>query len=114
MTQLLSLTLTIVGFFSERHGGCSTKWTDPALNRRMKHAAEPLLNSREAAKLAQIPEPTLRLLLRRKELPGYKVGRLWRLDKNELKKWIQTRKRITTQRAQSSEITCLKRFVAIR
>ena len=65
---------------------------------------EPLLNPRQAAKLAQVSEPKLRLMLQRKELLGYKVGKQWRIRKSQLIKWIQARKPTSRQRIRSSHV----------
>jgi excisionase family DNA binding protein len=59
---------------------------------------EPLLNPRQAAKLAHVSEPKLRLMLQHKELLGYKVGKQWRIRKSQLIRWIQTRKLTSRQR----------------
>jgi excisionase family DNA binding protein len=60
---------------------------------------EPLLNPRQAAKLAHVSEPKLRLMLQHKELHGYKIGKQWRIRKSQLIKWIQTRKPTGRQRS---------------
>jgi excisionase family DNA binding protein len=57
----------------------------------MRPDAEPLLSPRQASRLAHLSEQKLRLMLQRKELLGYKVGKQWRISKGELIRWIQRR-----------------------
>ena len=37
----------------------------------------------------KMPKSTLYKLVQQKELPGHKVGRSWRFDREEIDKWIK-------------------------
>jgi excisionase family DNA binding protein len=47
-----------------------------------------LLTLTETAELMQVSKLTLHRMLRRNELPAFKVGRQWRVRESELTKWI--------------------------
>lgn len=47
-----------------------------------------LLTLLETAELMQVSKPTLHRMLRRNELPAFKIGRQWRVRESELTKWI--------------------------
>jgi excisionase family DNA binding protein len=38
----------------------------------------------------KMPKSTLYRLVQQKELPGHKVGRSWRFDREEIDKWIKS------------------------
>lgn len=46
-----------------------------------------VLTPPEIAEHLRLPESTVREMLRDGILPGYKVGRAWRIDGAELQKW---------------------------
>lgn len=47
-----------------------------------------LLTLTETAELMQVSKLTLHRMLRRNELPAFKIGRQWRVRESELTKWI--------------------------
>jgi excisionase family DNA binding protein len=49
---------------------------------------EPLLNVREVATLFGVIHATLLRMARSGQLPGVKIGKLWRFRVRELKSWI--------------------------
>jgi excisionase family DNA binding protein len=51
-----------------------------------------LLTPEETAARLGIPSRSVRELLRTKQLPGYKVGRLWRVGEADLRAWVERRK----------------------
>lgn len=50
---------------------------------------EPLLDSREAAKLLGIHPKTLERMARRGEVPAVRVGKFWRFRVSLLDRWIK-------------------------
>jgi excisionase family DNA binding protein len=48
-----------------------------------------LLTLTEAAELMHVSKLTLHRMIRRNELPGFKVGKQWRINELELSKWIK-------------------------
>lgn len=50
---------------------------------------QPLLTSKEAAKLLQIHEKTLQKLAREGKIPAIQIGTLWRFDLVALEQWVQ-------------------------
>lgn len=56
----------------------ATTTTDP------ERALEPLLSVSEAARLLRVSEQTVRRLMRRGQLPGFRVGAQWRIDRDGL------------------------------
>ncbi len=51
--------------------------------------AEPLLDSNEAAKFLGIHPRTLQRMVRRGQISGVQVGKLWRFLPSTLAEWIQ-------------------------
>jgi excisionase family DNA binding protein len=49
---------------------------------------EPLLNSREVAKLLGVHPATLQRMARAGQLPCVKVGKLWRFSVSQLDAWV--------------------------
>jgi excisionase family DNA binding protein len=49
---------------------------------------EPLLDVREVAKLFGVNHAMLLRMVRRGQLPGVKIGKLWRFRVSELNSWI--------------------------
>lgn len=78
------------------------------VERPMSHDPEPLLTSRQAAKLARVSTQALRAVLQRKELLAYKVGSQWRINKRQLTQWLQRQNRAGTQREQTSNVVIRK------
>ncbi len=58
----------------------------------MENDLEPLrfLTLQEAAELLQVSKRTLHRIAQRNELPAFKVGRQWCIQKSELIKFIQS------------------------
>jgi excisionase family DNA binding protein len=52
---------------------------------------EPLLDSTEAAALLKINPFTLQRMARTGEVPGIKVGKLWRYRKSDLDEWLASK-----------------------
>jgi len=50
--------------------------------------AHPFLTPKEVSNLLQVSVYTVRRWIKEGELPAYKVGRLWRIDKVDLNKWL--------------------------
>ena len=50
-----------------------------------------LLTLPEAAELLHVSTRTLQRMIRRNELPAFKVGGQWRMRESQLTKWIQSR-----------------------
>ena len=50
-----------------------------------------LLTLPEAASLLQISTRTLQRMIRRNELPAFKVGGQWRVRESQLTRWIENR-----------------------
>jgi putative molybdopterin biosynthesis protein len=48
----------------------------------------PFLTPEEVSDLLQVSVYTVRRWIKQGELPAYKVGRLWRIDKADLKDWL--------------------------
>jgi excisionase family DNA binding protein len=51
------------------------------------------LTIRQVADYLQVAERTIYKLAWAGELPGFKVGNMWRFKKEDIDKWIETRKR---------------------
>ena len=45
----------------------------------------------QAAAMLQVSKRTLHRLIRRREIPGLKVGAQWRIPENGFLKWVETR-----------------------
>ena len=48
-----------------------------------------LLTLKETADVLQLSGRTVHRLIKRKELPGFKVGGQWRVNESHLTKWMQ-------------------------
>jgi PTS system nitrogen regulatory IIA component len=48
----------------------------------------PFLTPKEVSDLLQVSVYTVRRWIKEGELPAYKVGRLWRIDKVDLNEWL--------------------------
>lgn len=46
------------------------------------------LNLKEAAEELGISEPTMRELIRQKDFPAMKIGKLWKVSRRGLEAWI--------------------------
>lgn len=57
----------------------------------MKEAYPPIMTTEEAAEYLQLHPLTVRRLAREGEIPALKVGRLWRVKKALLDRWITER-----------------------
>ncbi|RLG85644.1 MAG: excisionase [Thermoprotei archaeon] len=58
---------------------------------------EKLLSLREAASILGVSWQTVRFKIKRGELPGIKVGRLWRIDPEDLQKYKERRKFVSAE-----------------
>mgnify|MGYP006282149427 CR=1 FL=1 len=50
--------------------------------------AQPFLTPKEVSDLLQVSVYTIRRWIKEGELPAYKVGRLWRINKGDLNRWL--------------------------
>ncbi len=50
---------------------------------------QPFLTPKEVSDLLQVSVYTVRRWIKQGELPAYKVGRLWRINKGDLNKWLK-------------------------
>jgi excisionase family DNA binding protein len=53
------------------------------------------LTVREVAQLLQVDEKTVYRLVRKGELPGFKVAGAWRFTRPDLQQWIERQKNAT-------------------
>lgn len=53
-----------------------------------------LLTFNEACEFLRINKGTLHKLIRNGDIPAFRVGNLWRIDKKELNNWIRKQSRI--------------------
>ncbi len=53
---------------------------------------EEYISPEEVAQKAHLHVDTVKRLLRRGEMPGYKIGNQWRIKLSELDAWLQERK----------------------
>lgn len=51
----------------------------------------------ELSQYIKIPKPTLYMLLSKRHIPGAKVGRQWRFDKDSIDKWMREKEKFYTQ-----------------
>jgi excisionase family DNA binding protein len=49
---------------------------------------QPFLTPKEVSDLLQVSVYTVRRWIKQGELPAYKVGRLWRINKDDLNQWL--------------------------
>jgi excisionase family DNA binding protein len=52
------------------------------------------LNFKELTAYLKMPRSTLYRLVQKKQLPGHKVGKVWRFDRDEIDRWIKGDQRI--------------------
>lgn len=52
----------------------------------------PALTIRDVAALLSVDEKTVYRLVKKKELPGFKVSGAWRFKREDLNEWIETQK----------------------
>jgi excisionase family DNA binding protein len=50
-----------------------------------------MLTLPEVAKLLRVHESTIYRLLRRRELPAFKIGRDWRFRRDSIERWMRER-----------------------
>ena len=50
---------------------------------------QPFLTPKEVSDLLQVSVYTVRRWIKQGELPAYKVGRLWRINKGDLNRWLR-------------------------
>ena len=60
----------------------------------MPHILEPAMTVRDVAALLNVDEKTIYRLAQKGDLPGFKVLRSWRFQKEDVRQWIQDRKLI--------------------
>lgn len=54
----------------------------------MNLPTQPFLTPQEVSDLLQVSVYTVRRWIKQGELPAYKVGRLWRINKGDLNRWL--------------------------
>lgn len=54
------------------------------------------LDFKELSAYLKMPKSTLYRLVQKKQLPGHKIGRGWRFDRDEIDRWIKGDKRTTS------------------
>ena len=54
----------------------------------MELPKQPFLTPQEVSDLLQVSVYTVRRWIKQGELPAYKVGRLWRINKHDLNEWL--------------------------
>lgn len=54
--------------------------------------AEEFLTPREIAQMLKIPEDSVTRLLRIGEIPGYKIGGSWRVDRQDFQQYLAEKK----------------------
>lgn len=64
-----------------------------------------LLTLPEAAELLHISTRTLQRMIRRNELPAFKVGGQWRLRESQLSRWIEGREDVSDPSSQGENPT---------
>lgn len=47
------------------------------------------LNFQELIAYLKMPRSTLYRLVQNKQLPGHKIGKVWRFDRDEIDRWIK-------------------------
>lgn len=52
----------------------------------------PVFTVRDVAKLLQVDEKTIYRLVKRKDLPGFKVAGTWRFKQEDIDEWIEKQK----------------------
>jgi len=62
---------------------------------KLRHAAapSPIMTSKEVAKYLRIHQITLYKLIRRGEIPSFKIGSDYRFSRGEIEKWIAEKPR---------------------
>jgi excisionase family DNA binding protein len=53
--------------------------------------AEPVIDSEEAARFLNINPKTLQKMARSGEVPGYRIGRLWKFRISDLDGWLRSK-----------------------
>lgn len=51
------------------------------------------LNFKELTDYLKMPRSTLYRLVQKKQLPGHKIGKVWRFDRDEIDRWIKSDQR---------------------
>jgi len=63
-----------------------------------------LLNIKEAQERLGISESTMFRLLKRKELKGFKVGRVWKFEESDITDFIQRQREKTEQSSEEPSV----------
>jgi excisionase family DNA binding protein len=63
-----------------------------------------ILTADEACKYLRVAKPTLYRYVRSGQLPGFKMGKIWKFHKEIIDKWIQDRVKVDTE-ARSTAIS---------
>jgi excisionase family DNA binding protein len=79
----------MLGLFGRWHPHCSRPIAELPMNDSLESLR--LLTLPEAAELLHVSTRTLQRMIRRNELPAFKVGGQWRLRESQLTRWIQGR-----------------------
>lgn len=66
----------------------------------MPKKPEPAMTVRDVAEYLNVDEKTIYRLAQRGALPGFKVAGAWRFQREDLQRWIDERKRLSSEREQ--------------
>jgi excisionase family DNA binding protein len=58
---------------------------------------EEFMTVEEVATLLRLSVETVKRLLRQKQIPGYKIGGTWRIDRSDFAEYLAKRKNIQTK-----------------
>lgn len=50
------------------------------------------LNTREVAKMLNVTPLTVKMMVNKGKLPGFKIGGVWRFDEDEIVEWVKAGK----------------------
>ena len=64
----------------------------------MADKPEPAMSVHDVADLLNVDAKTIYRLAQRGELPGFKVAGAWRFQRDDLRRWIDQRKRCAARR----------------
>jgi len=78
---------------------------DSGVSPPTQHSVEPLIDAHEAAHILHLHSATVRQMAGRGEIPGLKIGKVWRFRASSLDEWVRSklncaiaRSRVETER----------------
>lgn len=60
----------------------------------MKAQIEELMTIEDVERVLKLPRETVYFYVRKKKIPGFKVGRAWRFDPKDIREFLQKQKNI--------------------